>query len=536
MTAASQRRKLRAVILQEFSYRGKKLSNEAFARILDVFQEVQGKQSVVQYLKKLVQVVDRVDGEIIREDHINDAVEEIRKQDEFTLMGHVTGDSQIITVDTFRDIHPYSYDTVKRRFAKSATKEHPIASPVECRYEHLRERFQVLYQRILRNPLFTPPPPDAPPSASNRVYIPLCTVEALAANSGEGQERHVLGMLVQPEEGKLALEDINCRIFVDLSQCAQTVGLATLGSFVLAEGFMRDDGVLQVHAMATPPAELREDTFHRFGQLDLFGLRPAEEEMIRLKSSEESDEDAFIVFVSEMYLDKPEVLQKLQILLDGYDQMERPPHAFVFMGNFTSRPFGPRPSDGQTLRAAFDHFAAMLASHANLVEHSTMVFVPGPSDPGVGSVLPRPYLPAPYGTFLKERVPNCVLAANPCRIRYCTQEIVVFREDILNKMRRHCVVEPSPEVEDISEHLVKTLLDQGHLCPLPMPVRPVLWQFDHTLWLYPLPDVLVLGDRSEYFEWKYSQCTAFCPSTFSKDFSFAVYKPHSRDVEYSRIP
>jgi hypothetical protein len=30
-----------------------------------------------------------------------------------------------------------------------------------------------------------------------------------------------------------------------------------------------------------------------------------------------------------------------------------------------------------------------------------------------------------------------------CRIRFYTQEIVVFREDLLHKMRRACVVPPS---------------------------------------------------------------------------------------------
>lgn len=35
--------------------------------------------------------------------------------------------------------------------------------------------------------------------------------------------------------------------------------------------------------------------------------------------------------------------------------------------------------------------------------------------------------------------------------------------------------------------LVQTILDQAHLAPLPLTVRPILWDFDHSLRLYPMP-------------------------------------------------
>lgn len=49
----------------------------------------------------------------------------------------------------------------------------------------------------------------------------------------------------------------------------------------------------------------------------------------------------------------------------------------------------------------------------------------------------------------------------------------------------------------LSEQLVKTLLDQGHLCPLPLSARPIHWEYDNALRIYPLPDVLVLADADE---------------------------------------
>lgn len=35
--------------------------------------------------------------------------------------------------------------------------------------------------------------------------------------------------------------------------------------------------------------------------------------------------------------------------------------------------------------------------------------------------------------------------------------------------------------------LAQTLLDQAHLAPLPLTVRPILWGYDHALRLYPMP-------------------------------------------------
>jgi DNA polymerase epsilon subunit 2 len=38
--------------------------------------------------------------------------------------------------------------------------------------------------------------------------------------------------------------------------------------------------------------------------------------------------------------------------------------------------------------------------------------------------------------------------------------------------------------------LVKTIIDQAHLCPLPLMACPINWAFDSSLQLFPLPDVV----------------------------------------------
>lgn len=42
------------------------------------------------------------------------------------------------------------------------------------------------------------------------------------------------------------------------------------------------------------------------------------------------------------------------------------------------------------------------------------------------------------------------------------------------------------------EQVVKTLIDQAHLTPLPLMACPINWAFDPSLQLFPLPDVVRL--------------------------------------------
>lgn len=51
-------------------------------------------------------------------------------------------------------------------------------------------------------------------------------------------------------------------------------------------------------------------------------------------SQTQSSLDSMIVFLSDVWLDSPTVLEKLQTLFMGYS--ECPPYAFVFCGNFLS--------------------------------------------------------------------------------------------------------------------------------------------------------------------------------------------------------
>lgn len=110
----------------------------------------------------------------------------------------------------------------------------------------------------------------------------------------------------------------------------------------------------------------------------------------------------------------------------------------------------------------------------------------------------------------------------------------------LHQMYRNCILPPAfHETEDMSQHLAKTLLDQAHLCPLPLPIAPIYWfahtelrntiralhtltryfpifsprvrccrSYDHALSLYPCPDALVLADSADHYRTRYYEVRA----------------------------
>lgn len=92
-------------------------------------------------------------------------------------------------------------------------------------------------------------------------------------------------------------------------------------------------------------------------------------------------------------------------------------------------------------------------------------------------------------------------------------------------------------------------MDQAHLTPLPQNIRPVLWDFDHALRLYPAPTTvrslvnsppfcdliaknnrttpqLILADKFDPYKHVYEGCLVFNPGSFaSSRFRWSTYMP-----------
>jgi len=242
-----------------------------------------------------------------------------------------------------------------------------------------------------------------------------------------------------------------------------------------------------------------------------------------------------------VFLDQALTLSRVSALLEGLRTAGATPLAFVFMGNFTSSPVANAAGAMARLKGHFDELADVLLKFPSLCREAQFVFVPGPRDlpSSLGSVLPSAPLPAFLTARLRERLAHVTCATNPARLSWVNKELVLFRDDLLQRMRRACVRPPAEdESADTSQHLVRTLVDQAHLCPMPIEQRPVYWNADHALRLYPLPDALVLADSADPYEHHYAGVRALNPGSFGRDGAFVVYYPARGEgeqaVEFSR--
>jgi len=381
-------------------------------------------------------------------------------------------------------------------------------------------------------------------SGGTKKYQLKC-VDYLLGTTNKLENVIVLGMLTQIKHGKYSLEDPTGCVDLDMTEAKFHRGLYTENCFVLVEGWY-EDLIFHVMAMGHPPAESSETSRAFLGNINMFGgplqITPkASKDLLRIEQMDAGpDGDAMFVFLSDVWLDCPDVVNNLSKLFTGYATI--PPTAFVFMGNFTQDPpSGPGglSTHAKNLREHFRLLANMISEHQSLAESSKFIFLPGSNDPGFPNIFPRPALPSYIAEEMMKKLPvpeNIHFVSNPCRIQYCTQEIVLFREDIVTKMCRNCVY--FPENGDIPSHFGRTIVSQGHLTPLPQHICPCYWDYDRSMWIYPLPDIVVIGDKFDPFTTESIHgCTLLNPGSFAKNaFSFKTYVPKTRTIEDSQIP
>lgn len=105
----------------------------------------------------------------------------------------------------------------------------------------------------------------------------------------------------------------------------------------------------------------------------------------------------------------------------------------------------------------FDALADLIASYPIITRTTHFVLVPGPLDITRNSILPRRPLLSSFVSRLKAKVPKVYFATNPCRIKFCGQEIVIFREDTMAKMLRNTIrVKQEAEGEDLRRYVSRT--------------------------------------------------------------------------------
>lgn len=339
------------------------------------------------------------------------------------------------------------------------------------------------------------------------------------------------------------LEDLHKSVGVELRQ-EWSSDLITNGSFVLAEGEVAHDRFI-IERLRVPQALSREAVFSRDRvPAQLFGGTLTEDQTSLLRKFEDQTpgaNDPYVV-LSECHLDNARVVEKLAEIFQTYES-SMPPAVYVFMGSFRSVPFSPTAEGIHSYQEGFERLKLLLRGLPRHAERGTRyIIVPGPQDPG-GLMLPRAPLAAYLTANIQGEVRGVEMASNPCRVRHFSHELIFFRHDVLRFLRRHEAVplrgpggETQPSQKHIQEQMVRLLLDQAHLVPLPLEESNVMWSLDHTMHLHPLPDAIFLGGATQAFDCTLAGCNFVSVGAFSKEFGFYEYAPASREVQDNRVP
>ncbi|KAL5008711.1 hypothetical protein ScPMuIL_014292 [Solemya velum] len=517
--------KLKTLVVSAFKMHGLTLRSEACKYVVEVL----GPVNEVEREDIIDKIIETIQKQPLKSSLIDRSVCETAVQ-ECNTEHEDEGDSILYVIDAF-SVPRFTYKSDRKKFIPNSTlgiSKPSLHGTAEDKALLFRDRYTVLQQRTQRHDLFSPAAVGTDPNEHSKKFQ-LKPIEYLLGSTSKLGEIIVLGMLTQLKEGKWYLEDPTGAVPIDVSEANFHVGLFTENCFVLAEGWY-EDGIFHVNAFGFPPPEPSNTTRSYFGNINMFGgpSSTSLKSSAKMKQQEEDNQDAMFVFMSDVWLDQVKVMDKLRVLFTGYSEF--PPAMFVFCGNFMSTP----KSNIRLVKEAFDNLAALICDFPQLVENSKFLFVPGPQDAGMGTILPRPPIPNSITEDLCRKIPNAVFATNPCRLQYCTQEIVIFREDIVTKMCRNCIKFPADG--DVPKHFAKTLISQGHLCPLPLHVCPVYWAYDNSLRLYPLPDLVICADKYDPFHTTSVDCTIVNPGSFPRtDYSFKVYMPATRQIEDSKI-
>lgn len=439
-------------------------------------------------------------------------------------------------VDAFR-VPLIQYDPIRHMFYESSKKVRKVVGNVKNKFQLYEDRFMLIQQRLKRNAMFRPSKWSSLGNRGNIQNVSAELTELKALLGHERQRRFVCGFLTKHEQGQFFIEDLSARLPIDLTGCDTADGLFTENCVVVAEGELLPGGEFRAIALGLPPAESREESIEALQGHDMFGASS--------KCSDENepteDDGDRIIILSDVHLDAPQNMENLAKVFNGYASMPKPPSAFVLLGNFQTFDANGPQSSLSKLKENFTSLGRLLKKYPSIIESSDIILVPGPHDIGTGNSLPRAGIPLPLVQGLKEIVPNVILASNPCRIRFRGSDLVFFRADIQQKLRGLCILPPpmpeettaGPSDEHASfffDQTCSTIIQESHLCPVPLEYQPIAWEYDHSLYVYPNPNGLILADSEPAARSIFDTCDCLNPGSLSTG-SFGAWNPSSREME-----
>lgn len=358
-------------------------------------------------------------------------------------------------VDAF-DLPRLTYNVDKKYF--EALKSKPTLFPPPTHKAALfRDRYNLVYQRLLRNESFQSSlgvagMPSLQRSSSNLGMQQSYKLTPIANLLGRSGTSHLLlGLLSISPTGDLSLVDLTGTVVLDLSHARMIpedgVWFAP-GMIVLVDGIYEEEEMVQGSllggnhgvggaigghfvgvSICGPPCERRDISLGTgtrqssddvsssggFGWVDFLGtgseraqgarMRRLQEKCLRgVPDSMESAARLKVAILNEVNLDNMKTLDALRKVFSTYNDLALPerPQSFVLIGNFVQNAIinGGGRAGSIEYKEYFDSLAVVLSEFPALLQHSTFVFVPGDNDPwassfstGAATTIPRQPIP-----------------------------------------------------------------------------------------------------------------------------------------------
>lgn len=349
----------------------------------------------------------------------------------------------------------YNYSPVRQTFQHETKKPSMLADAV-MKPRLWAERYHFLRARIMRHESFQAP------SFHNQsgTFHKLTQIKNLLGR--QGKSFMIFGLLTIGVDAHYYLEDADDSVRLDFTGASCGGGWFCPGCFVLVDGTYTEEEIFHVSVMGLPPPESRDQTKEVYAGLDMLetGIERSQER--HLARAEQSYTGSRIVFCSDCHLDDPRAIKAIKTMLASYEILTigELPLAIVMIGNFISHPHHTN-GFSSAYKESWDTLAATLEAFPKLCASAKFVFVPGSNDPwsiGGITVLPRRSIPKTFLNRISRACKDVVYSSNPCRLSYFTQEIVICRDDMVERLRRNNVTMKRP-------HLPPSLSNEAGTAP-----------------------------------------------------------------------
>lgn len=358
-----------------------------------------------------------------------------------------------------------TYNVNKKHFEPSTSKPSLFPSPSH-KAAFFRDRYNLVYQRLLRNESFQTSGPSFQHSSTLTAGKSFKLTPIVNLLGRSGTSHMLLGLLSVSPAGELSLTDLTGSIRLDLSH-ARTVpedgAWFAPGMIVLVDGIYEEEESIRGSALGGnsgvggaiggrfvgisicgPPCERREITLGTssskesgdlassgcFAGVDFLGVGSERAQGLRmrriragcLRYGQNDNEDSSrrtMAIMSEVNLDNVKTLEALKKVLSIYCDLplSELPLVFVMIGSFVRDSVISGGGRGGSIeyKEYFDSLALVLSEFPSVLRHSTFVFVPGDNDPwasafsaGATTAIPREAIPE----LFTSRVKRAFLTAN----------------------------------------------------------------------------------------------------------------------------